>query len=242
MNIGFEDFKLLANDDTLSKNEKIGFPDTYRDGYDQKIYQDIVSKIGLIQQNNTILDIGPGCSELTNIIIQESTTRNADLTLIDSEEMLNLLPNKNGVKKIVGFFPSTDVKEKLERQEKFDKIICYSVFHYLFVEADILKFLDYTLELLKPGGRFLLADIPNQSMRYRFFSSSEGVKFQEKYIGTTSSQRPVTPSISSEHIDDAVLFGMITRARSKGYHGYIVPQHEDLPMSNRREDLLFIKP
>jgi hypothetical protein len=35
---------------------------------------------------------------------------------------------------------------------------------------------------------------------------------------------------------------MILRARNRGVHAYIVPQHPLLPMSNRREDLLFIKP
>ena len=64
-NIGYEDFKKLASDPSLSKYEKIGFPDAYRAGHEEQIFSDICSKVtNLTRAGQTVLDIGPGCSDL----------------------------------------------------------------------------------------------------------------------------------------------------------------------------------
>lgn len=242
VNIGFDDFKKFASDVNLSANEKIGFPDSYREGYDSHILEDIESKIGVIKSNEQVLDIGPGCSKLACDYIDKCIKAGSEITLVDSQEMLDLLPDFTGVKKIAGFYPSQDVSDQLSAGDRFDKIICYSVFHYIFIEANVWTFLDFSLNLLKPGGRFLLADIPNFSMRNRFFTSDEGGDFYKKFINTSDSPSDRHAEIIENQIDDGVLIGMILRARNRGIHAYIVPQDTLLPMSNRREDLLFIKP
>ena len=48
--------------------------------------------------------------------------------------------------------------------------------------------------------------------------------------------------LHEDQIDDGVLIGMILRARNRGFHAYVMPQGDHLPMENRREDLLFVKP
>ena len=66
----FEDFKNLAKDESLSKYEKIGFPDIYRKDYEDYIFQDVLRKLdNLLNKNQIILDIGPGCTELPQEII-----------------------------------------------------------------------------------------------------------------------------------------------------------------------------
>jgi len=242
IDIGFNDFKKFASDDNLSANEKVGFPDSYREGYDSHILEDIDSKIGVITPNEQVLDIGPGCSSLASDYIAKCTKAGSQITLIDSQEMLDLLPDLPGVTKIAGFYPSQDIMDKLIVGARFDKIICYSVFHYIFIEANVWTFLDLTLDLLKPGGRFLLADIPNFSMRNRFFASDDGADFYKKFVNSNDSSADRQSKICDTQIDDGVLIGMILRARNRGVHAYIVPQNPLLPMSNRREDLLFIKP
>ena len=42
--------------------------------------------------------------------------------------------------------------------------------------------------------------------------------------------------------DDAVVFAILSRARSSGFHGWVVPQDPSLPMANRREDILIARP
>jgi hypothetical protein len=43
-------------------------------------------------------------------------------------------------------------------------------------------------------------------------------------------------------IDDAVIFALLMRARSQGIHGFVLPQPDGLPFSNRREDVLLHHP
>ena len=63
-NLAFEDFKKLAQDETLTKYERIGFPDSYRSGIEEVIFQDILTKLPLLNElKMNVLDIGPGCSE-----------------------------------------------------------------------------------------------------------------------------------------------------------------------------------
>lgn len=97
IDIGFNDFKKFASDDNLSANEKVGFPDSYREGYDSHILEDIDSKIGVITHNEQVLDIGPGCSSLASDYIAKCTKAGSQITLIDSQEMLDLLPDLPGV-------------------------------------------------------------------------------------------------------------------------------------------------
>ena len=47
---------------------------------------------------------------------------------------------------------------------------------------------------------------------------------------------------SRAKIDDAVVFSILGRARAAGFDAYVVPQAPDLPMANRREDILIMSP
>lgn len=64
-NLTFDDFKRLARDDSLSRYEKIGFPNSYREGKEERIFLDITHKLrNLNKRNKVVMDIGPGCSGL----------------------------------------------------------------------------------------------------------------------------------------------------------------------------------
>lgn len=164
------------------------------------------------------------------------------LILVDSEEMLNHLPNEPFIEKIAGRFPD----QSAERLEKFrgriDAIVCYSVLHYIFAETNLFAFLDRSLALLAEGGQMLLGDIPNASKRKRFFSSPAGIRFHQAFTGTTEIPKPGFNSIDEGKINDSVLLSLLLRARNAGYDAYLLPQPDDLPMANRREDILIAKP
>jgi hypothetical protein len=49
-------------------------------------------------------------------------------------------------------------------------------------------------------------------------------------------------NIEHGRIDDAVVLSILSRARSEGYHAWILPQASLLPMANRREDIIIKKP
>ena len=45
-----------------------------------------------------------------------------------------------------------------------------------------------------------------------------------------------------DKIDDSILVSLLLRARGQGFDAYLLPQRPTLPMANRREDLLIVRP
>ena len=238
----FNDFRKMAQDDSLSNYEKIGFPNSYREGKEELIFKDVEAKLpSLSQRNKIILDIGPGCSGLPLMLIERCRTQDHTLLLVDSAEMLARLPEERFVEKFPAYYPSAD--DLFERYAgKVDVILTYSVLHYVFAESNVWEFLDRSLALLADGGEMLIGDIPNVSKRKRFFSSAAGIKFHQDFTGTTEAPEIDFQRVESGQIDDAVIFSLLMRARAAGYDAYVLPQGQDLPMANRREDILIRKP
>jgi hypothetical protein len=161
------------------------------------------------------------------------------LTLIDSAEMLANLPDAPFIAKRPGLFPKC--RDALaDLRGTVDVILCYSVLHYVFIDADVFSFMDSALELLAAGGQMLIGDIPNISKRRRFFASDAGIAFHKRFTGTDT-MPPDEPAIDRQ-IDDSVLLDLVRRARLAGADAYLVPQDPALPMANRREDILVRKP
>lgn len=241
-NLRYEDFRRMAKDKSLSKYERIGFPDAFRSGKEELIFQDIINKLTLLDaESKTVLDIGPGCSDLPLIIATHCKMKNHSLVLIDSAEMLEQLPDDPHTLKIPGFYP--DCPELFEQfTGKVDVILCYSVLHYIFVDASIFDFLDKSLSLLAPGGQMLIGDIPNISKRKRFFSSQAGIQFHKEFMNTSEPPDVAFNQIEHSHIDDAVVMSLLQRARAEGFDAYVLAQDPALPMANRREDILITRP
>lgn len=241
--LDFDSFKDLAKDNTLSKYKKIGFPDHYREGYEEKIFNDIKKKILTLNESNKfILDIGSGCSDLSKILIDHCSKLNHHLLLVDSEEMLDLTPEQDFIKKIPGQFPIEMGEFIKEFSNKVDAILIYSVIQYVVAHTCVFSFIDNALSLLKAGGYMLIGDIPNISMRKRFLSSPEGVKYHQDFMKTMSAPQVNFNCIEPRQIDDSIILALINRCRVQGFNAYILPQSSDLPMSNRREDILVYKP
>jgi hypothetical protein len=241
-NIGFEDFRRLAADKNLSKYERIGFPDSYRQGFETTIFSDIRQKLTNIEINNRcVVDIGPGCSDLPTMLIDLCQKRDHKLVLIDSKEMLDLLPNESFIEKVAALYPNCP-ELIAKHQSKVDVILCYSVLHYVLVDTAFFRFIDTSLSLLASGGQMLIGDIPNISKRKRFFASETGVRFHQEFMKTDETPVVEFNCIESDQIDDTVVMTILQRARAAGFDAYVLPQLSALPMANRREDILIIRP
>lgn len=242
--LDYEGFRNLATRTDLSRYQRIGFPDSFRAGRETDILADIRAKLPLFDaaEGLEILDIGPGCSDLPNLIIDHCRGKNNRITLVDSPEMLSGLPDGADIRKIAGPFPQCAASLQAYH-EKIDIIICYSVIHYVFLEGQIFAFLDAALKLLRPGGgMMIIGDVPNASMRRRFLASAAGIAFHRDYTGTDTLPDPGFNHFAEGEMDDAVIISLIARARAAGVDSWIVPQPSHLPMANRREDLIFRRP
>ncbi|WP_036349055.1 methyltransferase type 12 [Microvirga sp. BSC39] len=236
-------FRQLALNPNLSHHERIGFPDSYREGFEADIYDDICSKLPLFREREkTVVDIGPGCANLPRMIIDACAKNDHRLVLVDSEEMLRQLPDGPHLSKVRGFFPTNSEEVRQAAGGPIDIILCYSVLHYLFVETNPFHVIDTIVDMLDHGGMALLGDIPNLSKRNRFFASPRGVSFHQEFTGTDQLPPPPEAGPAFHKIDDGVLAGLVHRAQLAGCDAYIVPQPATLPMSNRRDDLLLRKP
>lgn len=239
----FEDFRKMALDPTLSQFEKIGFPDAYRAGFGDAIFADIRAKLTNLDANaQTVLDIGPGCSDLPRLLIDHCREREHQLLLADAPEMLDLLPDAPFVRRFPGYYPNDCPQLFSDYVGRIDVINAYSVLQIVFSEGDVYRFFDQSLSLLADGGQMLIGDILNTSKRRRFFASENGARFHQNFMQTEARPEVHFNTLASGQIDDAVLLSLVMRARVAGFDAYLLPQRADLPMANRREDLLICKP
>ncbi len=239
----YDDFRRLARDDSLSRYEKIGFPDEYRRGFETRIFKDIRAKLNLLDgRDKKVADIGPGCSELPLMMASLCARRGHRLTWVDSAEMLAQLPDFPFVARIPARFPLDCASFIEQHAGSFHAVLAYSVLHYVMPGSDIFDFVDAAARLLAPSGALLIGDVPNISMRKRFFASESGRRFHRAFTGQQTDPGVCFNAPEPGRIDDAVMMALVMRQRAAGLHAYIVPQNGRLPMANRREDLLILRP
>ncbi len=240
--LDFNKFKTLANDESLSRYEKIGFFNHFREGKEALIWEDIQSKISSLTLDCArILDIGPGCSDLPFMLLKNAEEKKQNVVLIDSEEMLNQLPDFDFCDKFSAMFPNETKQWSKENKNTFQAIICYSVLHYIAIESSVELFVEAVCDLLAPGGMALIGDIPNVSKRNRFFSSEEGIQFHQNNHGPNSFPEINWSEKKPGEFNDDDVFSILKMARTKGLEAFVLPQNSSLPMANRREDILFVK-
>jgi cyclopropane fatty-acyl-phospholipid synthase-like methyltransferase len=241
MELTFKDFIKRAKDQKLSKWEKIGFPNSYRENREMFIFEDIRQKLCLDENKvQQILDIGCGCSDLVNHMIEFVIEEDKWLTLVDSKAMLDNISTINSnsqkkIKTIPGCFPNI----KTGRNLKYDAILVYSVIQYPFIEQSIFKFIHRCVDLLAPGGRLLIGDVPNISARNRFMDSADGIEFKNQEVPDQDNIGLIHKD--DERIDDSVVLSILHRYRNYGCETYLLPQAKKLPFYNRREDILIVR-
>lgn len=237
----YDDFRRLAMDASASAAERVGFPDGYRAGYERVILEDIQRKLPVLSvaRQATVVDIGAGAGDLAVLVRELAETAGHRLVFVDSDEVLAHHADDPRLLRVAGPFP--DCAARLGLVGEVDALLVYSVIQY--VPADeLIGFLDAALALLAPGGRLLIGDVPNASMRERFLRSEAGRSYHRAYVGRD--EDPDVDAIRPQpgDITDDTVAGVIAHARGAGFHAWVVPQASDLPMSNRREDVLIERP
>lgn len=210
------------------------------------IVDDIVGKLRL-RRDARLLEIGCG----TGLLLRPLSLLVAEAAGIDHA---SFIPNfsfpglPDNLTFIAGRFP--DVRPP----GQFHHILAYSVLHYLDGPEHARAFIAACLDLLAPGGRLLLGDLPNADSHRRFSNSSEGRKITEEYVSARSHDREISPEAYAAwaeiernattppaYINDAFLLNEMNSLRERGYEAYLVPQPCALPFSQTREDLLVLR-
>jgi len=241
--LDFDGFRSLAKNTNLTADEKVGFGPNHRRGYEDVIIRDIRTKlIGLNKPKKVVVDVGCGMGSITDRFADLCHQMSHRLILVDSEEMLSGAPSGDWITKVAGRYPDNFEAVLSACGGCADIILSYSVLQYIFVESNVFSFVDSIVSMLDSGGAALLGDIPNASKRKRYLASAGGQAFHREFMRTEEAPVIRPFSVERDAIDDFVLAAIVARAHAAGCHAYLMPMDPTLPMSNRRDDLLFLKP
>ena len=207
---------------------------------EDKIADDIVVKLQL-EENHSLLDIGCG----VGILLSRLSKYVKEAVGVDHSAMIDRYGQMgvpDNVNLAAGEWPEVD----LGRQ--FDRILVYSVLHYLSDEIAGQRFVKACLSHLAPGGMVLLGDIPNEDARRRWQASPESASVDGQYRqqrererGDEAEQRErIYKQIDSikPYLSDAWVLKLLSNMRENGYDSYVLPQPVELPFSRSREDVL----
>lgn len=240
-NISFENYGARA--ENLNCYTAIAGRHSFQKEEERRILVDIIKKLD-IQPNDDCLEIGCGVG---NLLIPLSFFCN-HITGIDHTACIDRLKERfddsNNIELIdCNFFNySTD--------KKFDKIIIYSVLHYMKDQEEFLNFVFKAMDFLKPKGKLLLGDIPNESKKQRFSKTEFGIQFQQEWNERINNNKQdktkeMLTNLSEDKdlvvLDDDFILEVLKKIRAKGCEAYLLPQLEGLPFCYTREDILIEK-
>jgi SAM-dependent methyltransferase len=200
---------------------------------------DLESKLRL-SPSDRLLEIGCGPG---NLLIPLSFRVRTAIG-IDHPDLIEAAGNRcesENLRFVPGRFPETNV------EGKFDRILIYSVLHYVTDLAEAARFLDAAAALLAPGGRMVVGDLPNVDRKSRFQNSEAGRKFEIEWsrlreANPESGPNPLAGVSSIGTFNDQMIVDLIGRYRALGFHAYVADQDPALPFGHTREDLVIVRP
>lgn len=203
---------------------------------------DVIMKLDL-QPYDRVLDIGCGAG---NLLIPLSFYVK-EITGVDHSSCIKRL--KSRIKDVKNISLKSGNFLDIDMDNRYDKILCYSVLQYLVNETEVFIFINKALELLVPGGKALFADIPNISKKERFLKSNYGKNIDQEYRSllkmTNKNKETVSFFENDEELvqfDDDLVLKILKETRDDGYHSYVLDQSPNLCLGHTREDILVVKP
>ena len=208
------------------------------------IIKEITAKLNLCEKD-VLLDIGCG----TGIISSDLSKKVFKIFLNDNESILDAFKKKYQIPN--AFFISGNFLEiNTKNLPAFDKILSYSVIHYLKNHKEISRFIEKAISILKPGGILMIGDIPNLSKKARFLSTKYGQEFSKKFSSNLKNKEEIDEIFgvfnkaekTENHINDSFLMEIIKKQRENGNESFILPQDpEKCAFGYTKEDLIIIK-
>lgn len=234
--VSFNNYATAAENVALHDTEKAGRYAFQADA-ERRILSELLNKLDL-QPTDQLLEIGCGPGNLI-IPLAHFVARAVG---IDNQAAIDRLharaPTAANLQGIAGDFLTLQLPTG-----HFDKILIYSVLHYLSSAEEALLLIDRALSLLAPGGRLLLGDLPNQDLKRRFGTSGVGQRTAQEWQKNLAAHGshafaplPADPLLIA--IDDKLILRLVRHIREKGYEAYMLPQDKRLPFGNTREDIL----
>ena len=245
--ISFENFGYIG--------KKIGFQNScisssryeYQKNYLPKTLSDIINKLS-ISENDDFLDIGCG---LGTFLIPISYL------------CLNAygIDHKNFIEEIKKFHKLFDRSKlisgnflNLKVNKKYDKILVYSVLHYLTNDKEFEYFIIKAIKLLKKRGQILFGDIPILEYEKNFYRSNNGKKFirqheqHKKKVNKKNKRFSISDYLNNRNKDNKLVkinLELIRKIKKKvllrGYKAKIIRHKKNSIFQKTRIDILVSK-
>lgn len=204
----------------------------------QRIPDDVARKLRL-SPSDRLLEVGCG----TGTLLRPLAERVSSATGVDHADCLGAFVTvPENLELVPGRWPQAPVAGD------FDKVLVYSVLHYLPDADAALAFIDACVAVLRPDGWLMVGDLPNVDAVARFAATETGKRFQAEWVARVAADESAEKAAGNEifaaaerlepFVSDAFVAGVFARYRSRGHEVYVVPQPPDLPFSHTREDLL----
>ena len=239
-NISFENYGRLSREGKEESNTLLAGRLNGQEESERNVFLDIVDKLK-INSNDRVLDIGCGPGSISiplSFICKE-------VSIVDHKDVLLRLKNKyNGLDNLE-YIDGDFININFDK--KFNKIIIYSVLHYLENHNTVINFVLKAVSMLEVGGAILLGDIPNISKKERFSKGEFGKKFIKnwsKFKSTDSSfkMHNLEFDVQCAVFGDSAIMSLVKEVRLKGFNAYILEQNQRLPFCYTREDILITHP
>jgi SAM-dependent methyltransferase len=237
--ISFDNFGRLAAGSTDPAAVTMRYAMQLRE--ERLILRDVLDKLE-IGPDDDLLEIG--CGPGTTLVPLAFLCASA--TGVDHEEVLRVLAGRFAGPPTITLLPGNFLDLALDRT--YSRILVYSVVQYLDGVDEAIAFSLKAAELLAPGGRLLLGDLPNADRKRRFHASDAGKRFQEEWAlraGGDETEEAVGLLDDDQMIgsfDDASLVRLVLALRSAGFESQLLQQPPDLPFGFTREDVLITAP
>jgi len=235
--VSFNNYKQKAEISELSDTEISGRYDFQLED-EKRIIPDVISKLNL-QPIDNLLDIG--CGPGTLLIPLSKVVKR--VCGIDNEAVIQRIEKKYKDDKNITTISGNFLEIESHQLELYSKIVIYSVVHYLSSQDELFQFLSKALKLLNPGGRMLIADIPNLDKKARFENTHYGKDEMKTWQKKVAKKPALVDEIADQDlikIDDDCYFSILKFARVKGFESYLLPESENLPFGRTRDDILII--
>ena len=206
------------------------------------IVKDILQKLN-INKSDDVLDVGCGDAKILNNIKPFARS----VTGIDHHLIVNKLKKKFNDKII--FIEGDIKKDHTKVKKKFNKILIYSVIHYLKDDKELFKVIRILLSKLNSSGMLLIGDVPNKDMKKRFQKTNEYKIINREWIKNihkiSTKEKNVLKNMEQDKkiifINDKLIHKIFKKYNNKNFGCFILNQNNFLLQNNTRLDILIKK-
>ena len=208
---------------------------------EKKIINEI-TKILELNKSDKIIDIGCG----TGDVVIPLSRKVKSITAVDYPKIIDLLKKRSDKQRVKNMkFISSDML-KLKTKKKFNKVLAYSLIHYMKDKNQLKKFIKKLLDLTSSNGIILIGEIPNISMKKRFLKSKIRKEINKKFLHNLNKLKQKYTSQFNYNekfiqIYDKEIRFMINYCNQIGVDAYVLPIKKGLPFSYTRVNLLIKK-